>query len=1028
MAAPSDPLSHPLQHQHSTHNNIINANSNPNHTSNPWGTWEELLLGSAVLKHGADNWALVAEELQSRARASFLFTPEACRAGYHAIQLRFGAAAGREGGSTQWYEELRRLRVAHLKRELEQYDSSIGSLECKISRLLSEAKAQGSNAEPGGSDSIEAPCELNLRGVAADVPIAWDSKKPCSDMVLAFEEAHADRTTDREDGSMGVSHATTSETPLHHTTPDTRVSTTLTGMGVALSRMKQSNGTGKRVHHEATGSLLQHRDKSALYENGRIIPKEEEQPLSSSSTLYLSLSKSDTTSREQEKLSRDPNRSVNVKQEEDAFVSRSMKTPMRITPENTNHTATFDRLGDDHVDSAGMGHALPSLQPDASDKVDIALQRAVSAKLGVSPSLKSVNIDECKNLAQSPYADDDDNGRKSDESQSLCSPRLKSQHVKRRRSGDGSGPGFSRELYPHADVDDKRHVRKALGERGLAEAMCSLPVESADSTEGKGQRALAMKALNLDASTSRVKKEMLTCKEENDTLPGENTARNDKDHSRKLVITPMNSEKKTQSTSSIENSLHREIWGESVDVDKEIPTRKRRKLKGRVDWKHRATDTDNLKGTSNTTPRTTIKSESLSTSHEASESMQSPEGKEGPGMEAWNLSERLSGDSRFEKSEVGSYVDGNEDISPMSRRNRREPKVSGKLIPLLESLRTICAHRCGHFFRHNHEPEENDTYYRIVRAPIDLGLIRTKLEEGQYSGSMHFFRDLLLMVNNASVYYPRDSTECAAASGLRECIMKEMGHVFETEALVKQEGPSFRKRDSKQITGQGRKKGGLKLLSSMDRSSRDRDRALKQSDVSTSIESRRLSHQSFASRLGDGARVADKGIDGKRGVNTGMDIHKTVETSDCKKVTNSQATPEVSSSLKSGVIPLEKVNEVKERLGAAPGKEREIKEPGSSRSPMHTSRDVMLKDRSSEHASEKKAAFSNVGVTSKPSVLAPYKGKESANLKVKAAPNSTQQPVKRGVGRPPKHSQQQFLPKASDVLGMTNSTRKRSRR
>ncbi|KAI5056445.1 hypothetical protein GOP47_0028263 [Adiantum capillus-veneris] len=986
MAARSDPLSRHVQHQHSTHNNITNANFNANPNSNPWGTWEELLLGSAVLKHGADNWALVSEELQSRAPASFSFTPEACRAGYHAIQLRFGADAGREGGSTQWYEELRRLRVAHLKRELEQYDTSIGSLESKIKRLLSEDKTHGSNAEPGGSDSIEAPC--HHKG-DSDVFIACDSKKPCSGMATTSEVAHAACSAYPEDRLMGVSHVTTSETPMHHSTPETRVSTTMTGMDVALARMKQSNGADKRVHNEVPSSSPKHHDKSVPNKNGRVIPKQEEQPLSSGSTLYLSLSKSDTTSKEQEKLNKDPNLSLNIKQGGGSIVSTSNGIPMRQTPDNINRTSTIDRLSDDREDPAGMGNTVLALQPDVSVKAGDMLQGDTSVKPGVSPSLKSVNIDECKNLAKSSYVDDDDGGRKSDESQSLCSPRLRSQHVKRRRSGDGSGPGFSREVYTHDDLDDKRYVRKALGEKSFAEAACNLPVESADSTEGKGQRALAIKALNPDASTSRIKKELLACKEEDVTLPGSNIARNDKDHSRKLVVAPMTSEKKTQSTSSTENSLHHEIWGESAEVvNKEIPTRKRRRLMGRADRKHRARDTDDPRRMPSATPHSSsVKSESLSVSHDASESMQSPEGKEGPDMEAWHQAERLSGDSRYEKSEVGSYVDGNEDISPMSRRNRREPKVAGKLIPLLESLRTICAHRSGHFFRHNHEPEDNDMYYRIVRAPIDLGMIRTKLEEGQYSGSLHFFRDLLLM-----------------------------------------EGPSFRKRDSKQITGQGRKKGGLKLLSSMDRTSRDRDRALKQSDVSTSIESRRMSHQSFASRLGDGARAADKGIDAKRGVNTGTDVQKAVESLDCKRVTNNQAILEVSSSLKNGIIPLEAANEVKERLGSTPGNEWEIKEPGSSRSPRHTSKDTIFKDRLSENVSEKKAGFSNMGSTSKGSGLAPYKGKESDNLKGRATPNNMQQPAKRGVGRPPKHSQQQGLPKASDVLGMTNSTRKRSRR
>ncbi|KAK4796726.1 hypothetical protein SAY86_029052 [Trapa natans] len=39
-----------------------------------WGTWEELILGGAVLRHGAGDWELVASELRSR--IPYDFTPE----------------------------------------------------------------------------------------------------------------------------------------------------------------------------------------------------------------------------------------------------------------------------------------------------------------------------------------------------------------------------------------------------------------------------------------------------------------------------------------------------------------------------------------------------------------------------------------------------------------------------------------------------------------------------------------------------------------------------------------------------------------------------------------------------------------------------------------------------------------------------------------------------------------------------------------------------------------------------------------
>jgi hypothetical protein len=36
-----------------------------------WGTWEELVLGGAVLRHGGAAWATVAEELRTRSPCTF---------------------------------------------------------------------------------------------------------------------------------------------------------------------------------------------------------------------------------------------------------------------------------------------------------------------------------------------------------------------------------------------------------------------------------------------------------------------------------------------------------------------------------------------------------------------------------------------------------------------------------------------------------------------------------------------------------------------------------------------------------------------------------------------------------------------------------------------------------------------------------------------------------------------------------------------------------------------------------------------
>ncbi|XP_051215324.1 uncharacterized protein [Lolium perenne] len=101
-----------------------------------WGTWEELVLGGAVQRHGPASWHAVAAELRSRSPASF--SPEECEAKFSEIQARYSA-------SNAWFDELRKQRVAELRRELRKSESFIGSLQSVI-ESLSNSKRDDSNS------------------------------------------------------------------------------------------------------------------------------------------------------------------------------------------------------------------------------------------------------------------------------------------------------------------------------------------------------------------------------------------------------------------------------------------------------------------------------------------------------------------------------------------------------------------------------------------------------------------------------------------------------------------------------------------------------------------------------------------------------------------------------------------------------------------------------------------------------------------------------------------------------------------
>lgn len=107
-------------------------------TTTTWGTWEELLLACAVHRYGADSWDSVSSELRKRTSTLHLLTPHSCKQKYHDLRRRFtqnavvssatadgAATANAAVASIPFLDELRRLRVAELRREVERYDLSI---------------------------------------------------------------------------------------------------------------------------------------------------------------------------------------------------------------------------------------------------------------------------------------------------------------------------------------------------------------------------------------------------------------------------------------------------------------------------------------------------------------------------------------------------------------------------------------------------------------------------------------------------------------------------------------------------------------------------------------------------------------------------------------------------------------------------------------------------------------------------------------------------------------------------------------
>lgn len=95
--------------------------------------------------------------------------------------------------------------------------------------------------------------------------------------------------------------------------------------------------------------------------------------------------------------------------------------------------------------------------------------------------------------------------------------------------------------------------------------------------------------------------------------------------------------------------------------------------------------------------------------------------------------------------------------------------------PLLDFLQNLRAHKSGSAFERRLPSQENSKYRNLIRQHVDLESIESRLKEGWYSGSSSkFFRDLLLLVNNALVFFKKNSSEFLAATELRQIISKEM--------------------------------------------------------------------------------------------------------------------------------------------------------------------------------------------------------------------------------------------------------------
>ncbi|MCD7447132.1 hypothetical protein HAX54_023877 [Datura stramonium] len=127
------------------------------------------------------------------------------------------------------------------------------------------------------------------------------------------------------------------------------------------------------------------------------------------------------------------------------------------------------------------------------------------------------------------------------------------------------------------------------------------------------------------------------------------------------------------------------------------------------------------------------------------------------------------------KLEAERRIETNEEEGDKSNDKILEnTNINRDFIKILDKLKS---HKHYWLFESPLPSQENAEYIRQIKQHMDLQIIQNKLEQDAYSNlkTVSFFRDLLLMFNNAIVYYPEETLQHSAALELRAIVVREMG-------------------------------------------------------------------------------------------------------------------------------------------------------------------------------------------------------------------------------------------------------------
>lgn len=130
-----------------------------------------------------------------------------------------------------------------------------------------------------------------------------------------------------------------------------------------------------------------------------------------------------------------------------------------------------------------------------------------------------------------------------------------------------------------------------------------------------------------------------------------------------------------------------------------------------------------------------------------------------------------------------------EEMSPSVEVKKEKPsKHANKgdtVRTLLDTLKKISAHKYAHVFKQPVSLEEAPDYDEIIKQRMDLSTIKKNLIDGKITTTQEFWRDLLLMFQNAMIYNMKGSEIYNMAVKLKKFSAKEMEPIFAAEEKMR---------------------------------------------------------------------------------------------------------------------------------------------------------------------------------------------------------------------------------------------------